>query len=207
MVESPWLTIPIEDYEAHMALPGIGQARMLAEELARAVSQISARSIALVGCSGGNGIATLPASVRRIVAIDINPTYVETLRGRFGGRSALLELFVADIQKGAPPCRPVDLVFAGMIFEYVDVAATMTALRGLCAPQGMMAAVIQLPSESGQFVSRSPFTSLQPLESGARTCSRQELERHAHGAGFRSSEARTITSTGGKLFDVLYFHG
>jgi len=207
MVESPWLTIPIEDYEAHMALPGIGQARMLAEELARAVSQISARSIALVGCSGGNGIATLPASVRRIVAIDINPTYVETLRGRFGGLSALLELFVADIQKGAPPCPPVDLVFAGMIFEYVDVAATMTALRGLCAPQGMMAAVIQLPGESGQFVSPSPFTSLQSLESGARTRSRQELERHAHGAGFRSCGARTITSTGGKLFDVLYFHG
>jgi hypothetical protein len=190
-----------------MALPGIGQAQMLAAELARAVSQAGARSVALVGCAGGNGLATLPTSVRRIVAIDINPEYVETLRGRFGGRSAVLELFVADIQTGAPPCPPVDLVYAGLIFEYVDVAATMTALRGLCAAEGTMVAIVQLPSESGHFVSPSPFTSLRPLESGARTCSRQELEEHAHRIGFHPSEARTIMSAGGKSFDVLYFRG
>lgn len=207
MAENPWLTIPIEDYESHMALAGIGQAQMLAEELARAASQTSARSAALVGCSGGNGLATLPASVRRIVGIDINPEYVETLRERFGARSAVLELFVADIQKGAPPCRPVDLVYAGLIFEYVDVASTMTALRGLCVPEGMMVAVIQLPSETGHFVSPSPFASLRPLESCARTCSRQELEEHARRAGFRPSEARKIKSVGGKSFDVLYFRG
>lgn len=182
MAGNPWLTIPIEDYEAHMALPGIRQAQMLAEELSRAASQISARSVAVVGCAGGNGLATLPASVRRIVAIDINPAYVEALRGRFGECSAELELFVADIQKGAPPCPPVDLVYAGLIFEYVEVAATMRALRGLCAPEGMLVAVIQLPSETGHFVSPSPFARLQPLQSCARTRSRQELEEHARAA-------------------------
>lgn len=207
MAENPWLTIPIADYEAHMALPGIGQAQMLAEELSRAASQCSARSVALIGCAGGNGLATLPASVRRIVAIDINRAYVEALRGRFGGRSAALELFVADIQQGAPPCPPVDLVYAGLILEYVEVATTMMALRGLCAPEGMMVAVIQLPSESGHFVSPSPFTSLQPLQSCARTRSRQEVQEHARRAGFRPSEARTIMSAGGKRFDVLYFRG
>ncbi len=207
MADNPWLTIPIEDYESHMALPEIGQAQMLAEELARATSQISARSIALVGCSGGNGLATLPTSARRIVAIDINPAYVETVRVRFGGRSTVLELFVGDIQKGAPPCPPVDLVYAGLIFEYVDVATTMTALRGLCTPEGMMVAVIQLPSETGHFVSQSPFSSLQPLQSCARTRSRQKLEEHARVVGFRLSDARKIMSAGGKSFDVLYFRG
>ena len=28
-LSSPWLTIPLEDYEAHMALPAVGQAQML----------------------------------------------------------------------------------------------------------------------------------------------------------------------------------
>lgn len=207
MADNPWLSIPIEDYESHMSLPGIGQAQMLAEELARATSKISARSVALVGCSGGNGLAMLPSSVRRIVAIDINPAYVETVRGRFSGRSAVLELFVADIQEGAPLCPPVDLVYAGLIFEYVDVAATMTALRGLCAPEGVMAAVIQLPSEAGYFVSPSPFSSLQPLQGCARIRSRQELEEHACGVGFRPSDARRIMSPGGKSFEVLNFRG
>lgn len=205
MADNPWLHIPIEDYESHMALPEIGQAQMLAEELARAASQISARSVALVGCAGGNGLATLPTSVRRVVAIDINPAYVETVRARFRERGAALELFVADIQKGAPPCPPVDLVYAGLIFEYVEVAATMTALRGLCAPEGMMVAVIQLPGASGHFVSPSPFRSLQALQGCARARSRQELEEHAHAVGFRPSDARRISSAGGKRFDVLCF--
>lgn len=205
MNDNPWLTIPIADYESHMSLPEIGQAQLLAEELALAASQIAARSVALVGCAGGNGLATLPPSVRRIVAIDINPAYVETVRERFGGRSAALELFPADIQQGAPPCPPVDLVYAGLIFEYVDLAATMTALRDLCAPQGMMVAVIQLPGESGHFVSPSPFTSLQSLQGCARTHSREELAEHAIRAGFHPAAARRIVSAGGKSFDVLSF--
>ncbi len=207
MADNPWLTIPIEDYESHMALPEIGQAQMLAEELARAASRMSARSVAIVGCAGGNGLATLPTSVRRIVAIDINPAYVEMVRARFGGLDALLEPFVADIQKGAPQCAPVDLVYAGLIFEYVDVATTMAALRELCAPEGMMVAVIQLPGENAHFVSPSPFSSLQRLQSCAQTRSRQELEENAVVVGFRAAGARPIMSAGGKSFDVLYFRG
>lgn len=207
MTDNPWLTIPIEDYESHMALPEIGQAQMLAAELARAASRIAARSVALVGCSGGNGLEMLPRSARRIVAIDINPAYVETVRGRFRERGHTLELFVADIQQGAPACAPVDLVYAGLIFEYVDMAATMTALRELCAPQGMLVAVIQLAGEAGHFVSPSPFSSLQPLGSCARTRSREELQEHARVVGFLPTDARRITSAGGKNFDVLYFRG
>ena len=39
MIASPWLDIPLSDYEGHMALPEIAQARMLADELERAVRQ------------------------------------------------------------------------------------------------------------------------------------------------------------------------
>jgi SAM-dependent methyltransferase len=207
MADNPWLTIPIEDYESHMALPEIGQAQMLAEELKRAILQTSATSVALVGCSGGNGLAALPATVRRIVAIDINPAYVETLRGRYQRHGTGLEVFVADIQEGAPPCALVDLVYAGLILEYVDLPPSMAALRGLCAPDGTMAAVIQLPSDSGRFVSPSPFASLRSLQGFARTRSRREVEEHARAAGFRATQARTIVSAGGKSFDVLYFRG
>jgi SAM-dependent methyltransferase len=181
MAENPWLTIPIEDYEAHMALPGIGQARMLAEELTRATSTISARSVAVVGCSGGNGLEALPASVRRIVAIDINPAYVETVRGRFGGRSAVLEPFVADIQKGAPPGPPVDLVYAGLIFEYVEIAPTMTTLRALCAPGGRW-------SPSSSFPATAETLSPTPP---SRACKRWEAVRERAAAGnSKSTRAR-----------------
>ena len=54
-MNNPWLTIPLKNYEGHMALPDVGQAKMLAiefDELLRTYAPISA---ALIGCAGGNG--------------------------------------------------------------------------------------------------------------------------------------------------------
>ena len=59
MVASPWLDIPLADYEGHMALPEIAQARMLADELESAVRQHAPSSVAIIGCSGGNGFVRL----------------------------------------------------------------------------------------------------------------------------------------------------
>jgi hypothetical protein len=52
MVASPWLDIPLAEYEGHMALPEIAQARMLADELESAVRQHAPSSVAIIGCSG-----------------------------------------------------------------------------------------------------------------------------------------------------------
>lgn len=197
----------LEDYESHMALPEIGQAQMLAGELMEATARVSARSVAVVGCSGGNGLSALCASVHRIVAIDINASYIEVVRQRFEGSGVVLETFVADIQQRLPPCAPVDLVYAGLIFEYVDVAKAMAVLRQLCAADGILIAVIQSPADNEHFVSPSRFASLRALERMARTYSRSELEEHARSAGFRPSGSRTIRSVGDKSFDVLCFRG
>jgi hypothetical protein len=35
----PWINIPLGDYEGHMSLPSIGQARMLADEFELQTSQ------------------------------------------------------------------------------------------------------------------------------------------------------------------------
>lgn len=190
-----------------MALPEIGQAQMLASELVEAALRTSARSVAVVGCSGGNGFQALPASVHRIVAIDINPSYIEAVQQRFERSSAALETFVADIQRPLPPCVPVDLVYAALIFEYVAVDETMTVLRQLCAADGVLVAVIQNSSNNEHFVSPSPFASLLALGRIAQTRSRSELEERARTAGFRPAGSRRIRSAGGKSFEVLSFRG
>ena len=33
MMRNPWLDIPLGDYEAHMALPAIGQSQLIADQL------------------------------------------------------------------------------------------------------------------------------------------------------------------------------
>ena len=164
MIASPWLDIPLADYEGHMSLPEIAQARMLADELERAVRQHTPSSVAIIGCSGGNGFERLiGTTVERIVGIDINPIYVAAAQARFGTQLPKLALYVADIQDALPNIMPMELIFAGLIFEYVDLRATMHNLRRLCAPGGTLVAVLQAPSAEEKAVSPSPYRSLQRL--------------------------------------------
>lgn len=145
MVASPWLDIPLADYEGHMALPEIAQARMLADELEIAVRQHTPSSVAIIGCSGGNGFERLiGTTVERVVGLDINPTYVAAAQARFGTRMPKLALYVADIQDSLPNIMPVDMIFAGLIFEvcgfgysYAQLAETLRTGRNAgCGPTG-----------------------------------------------------------------------
>ena len=57
--DNPWLTIPLADYEAHMALPQVGQAQLLADLFAAELRERSPSSVAVLGCAGGKRFAVL----------------------------------------------------------------------------------------------------------------------------------------------------
>jgi SAM-dependent methyltransferase len=207
MVTSPWLDIPLADYEGHMALPEIGQARMLADELESAVRQHAPSSVAIIGCSGGNGIERLiGTTVERIVGIDINPTYVAAAQARFCTRFPTLVLYVADIQDALPNIMPTEMIFAGLIFEYVDLRAAMRNLRPLCAPGGTLVAVLQAPSAEAKAVSPSPYRNLARLAPAMRLRDAREVRATAAEAGFALATTRSLTLPSGKSFIVLSFH-
>lgn len=204
---SPWLDIPLADYEGHMALPEIAQAQMLADELESAVRQHAPNSIAIIGCSGGNGFERLiGTTVERIVGIDINPAYVAAAQTRFGTQLRKLALYVADIQDVLPNIMPMKMIFAGLIFEYVDLHATMHNLRRLCAPGGTLVVVLQAPAADAHAISPSPFRSLQRLAPAMQLRDASELKAAAADAGFASATSRSVTLPSGKLFIVLSFH-
>ena len=207
MVASPWLDIPLADYEGHMALPEIAQARMLADELESAVRQHAPSSVAIIGCSGGNGFERLiGTTVARIVGIDINPTYVAAAQARFGTQLPKLALYVADIQDALPNIMPMEMIFAGLIFEYVDLRAAMHNLRRLCAPGGTLVAVLQAPSAEVKAVSPSPYRSLQRLAPAMRLHDAGEVKGVAAEAGFAPATTRSLALPSGKSFIVLSFH-
>lgn len=73
---NPWLQIPLSDYETHMALPHVRQAELLSSIFGSALDTYAPRSIALLGCAGGNGLEQLEGrELGRVVAVDINPVY------------------------------------------------------------------------------------------------------------------------------------
>ena len=203
---NPWLKVPLEDYERHMDLPEIGQAMMLNEAMARSVREFRPQSVAIAGCAGGNGIVRIAAmGVNRIAGIDVNAEYLAAVHRRLGSWMPGLELHLADIQAGVPDCAPVELVFAGLILEYVEVAATLQVLRALCAPGGTLVIVLQRPSDTKPAVSKSLYTSLQALASVLQLRDPAAVTAAALLAGFSEHSRRSEVLESGKAFEILSF--
>lgn len=205
-MRNPWLNIPLADYEGHMSLPTVGQSRLIADQLDALVKTYSPRSVAIIGCAGGNGFEHLVGtSVTRVVGVDINPDYIEQARRRFEGRISGLELLVADIQAPGLLFEPVDLIYVALVLEYVDMTQAIGALHRHCGPNGILAVLSQLPHETLAHVSPSPYTSLTLLAPGMRLVAQEELTLHARQAGFSTEHSTIVMSGGGKRFSVDTF--
>lgn len=206
-MRSPWLEIPLSDYESHMALPAVGQAEMLASELEETLLRFAPASVAVIGCAGGNGFDRIPAKTQRVVGADINPEYIAAAAARFLGRIPGLELHVADIEVGPLPFAPVELIFAGLVFEYVALPAALANLARVCCPDGRLVAVLQEESAQLEAVTPSPYSSLQTLAPRMRLVPSAELAARAADAGFSIESERSITLESGKQFTIqVYRH-
>ena len=203
---NPWLQVPLEDYERHMDLPEIGQAVMLSEAMAQAVREFHPQSAAIAGCAGGNGIVRIAAmGVERIAGIDVNAAYIAAVHERLGSWLPGLELHLADIQAGVPDCAPVELVFAGLLLEYVEVGPTLQVLRTLCTPGGALVIVLQRPSDTKPAVSVYAYTSLLALESVLQLRDPDAVTVAAKFAGFTEHSRRCEVLESGKEFEILSF--
>ena len=205
-MHSPWLDIPLADYEGHMALPGIGQADMLAKQFGTLLTDWTPASAAVIGCAGGNGFDRINVGVtKRVVGIDINPQYVQELAYRYAATIPGLELYVRDIQEPVGRIAPVDLIYAALVLEYVEPLAVLRNLGALCRPQGILATVLQLPSERNGAISDSPYTSLECLAPAMHLLSPDVLTVTAAQAGFTLVTARRIMLASGKEFVAQVF--
>jgi trans-aconitate methyltransferase len=203
---NPWLQIPLADYEAHMSLPQVAQAKLIADRLEALIARFRPSSVAVIGCAGGNGFDRVKAPVERLVGVDINPQYIESAASRYLGRIRGLELHACDIQSAQQIFEPVALIYAALVFEYVDLARSMRNLARHCVRGGVLATLVQLPHETKGTVTPSPYSSLQSLAAGMRLVAPNELAAHATEAGFTREEApNTLTSPGGKRFAAQIF--
>lgn len=198
---NPWLEIPLEDYEGHMGSASVAQAPFLAESLALAVQRHQPKSIAVLGCAGGNGFEKLPAGrMERVVGVDINPDYISMARTRHGDRFPRLDLFCSDLLADDFHFEPVDLIFAGLLFEYVDPAACLSKIKRLLNPGGHLIAVLQLPNADISKVSPSPFRSLSKLGHFMALVPPRAFEAEAQAMGYRILASRRSVLESGKTF-------
>lgn len=205
-MSNPWMTIPLADYEMHMSLPLIGQAKMLADQLELLIERHAPGSVAIIGCAGGNGLERIKsAELERIVAVDINPEYIAQAKARHATRLTQLELCCADIQSESLNFGAVDLVYAALIFEYVDTRSTLASLRRNCRQSATLATLLQLPHAAQAAVTPSPYSSLGALAPFMKLLAPDELCRVAKSAGFDAVNSEVITLPSGKRFCMQVF--
>ena len=205
-MKNPWLTIPLEDYEGHMAMPAIGQAQMLSDEFDKLLRRYAPKSVAVIGCAGGNGFEkAVEAPVNRVVGIDINPQYIAEAKERYALQILGLELYCASIEGTLPEIDPVELVYVALVLEYVHVPHAVENLRRLCLPDGILAVLLQLPKEGAEAVSPSPFESLKALNLVMQLVPPEWLRAAAEEHGFRLLSRDLIVVESAKQFCLLIF--
>jgi ubiquinone/menaquinone biosynthesis C-methylase UbiE len=198
---NPWLSIPAREYEGHMGSPSVGQLRFLSDVFARLLVELEPESLAVLGCATGNGFEHIrPDRTRRVVGIDINSEYLEVSRMRFADRIPGLELICSDIASCELQRESMDLVHAALVLEYVDPATVVEKASRWLRPGGVLSVVLQLPGESRDKVSETPFASLKSLESVMELVDPMRLQELAWKCGLSDSRSNTVSLESGKSF-------
>jgi hypothetical protein len=202
-VQSPWLQIPLADYEAHMASPEVDQARLLADVFSTVLRRFRPVSAAVIGCAGGNGFDRIdPRTTTRVVGMDINPEYLDATARRHSAKFSQLVLHNADIAGDEVHLEAVDLSYAALVLEYVDLATAVRNLLSICRVAGHMVAVLQLPSSSLAAITPTAVPSIMRLTPFMKLVDPLALEEVAKSIGFELMESTRVTSSMGKQFAI-----
>ena len=202
---NPWLQIPATDYEAHMALPEVAQNQALEVLFASALEKYAPESLAVFGCTTGNGFEHIDTSItKRVVGVDINPEYLAILKNRFATKIPNLHAIEADFTSPDFRIEQVSLIFAGLVFEYVNLQDALLNINRFLAPEGALVVVLQLPSSDSAPVTTTPYKSLERLAPVMRLVSPGEFADACVLAGLREMKTETVPLKKGKAFYVSY---
>lgn len=146
--------MPLETYEAHMALSQVGQQQVLNAIIKHQINDYSAETIAILGVAGGNGLEHIAPSTK-VYGIDVSEAYLEACARRFAHRGKSLVLIQADLSDEAACLPPARLVIANLFIEYVGIICFVRLIK--TASPRYVSCVVQ-NSSADSFVSSSPYT-------------------------------------------------
>lgn len=200
---NPWLSIPAADYEGHMGHSDVRQLQFLNRVFREILGAFHPGSIAVLGCSTGNGFEHIDTDITRcIIGIDINREYLRVLESRFGQSISGLKLLCSDITGCELELQSIDLVHCALILEYVGPSIVVEKAASWLRPGGCLSVVLQLASTAHDTVTDTGVESVKRLEPIMRLIEPEELGRIAGKAGLRGTSSRVDTLESGKQFYV-----
>lgn len=200
---NPWLSITASDYEQHMDM--VGQLSVLNGLFAEAVRDLNPKSLLVLGCGTGNGFEHIDSSsLSSLVGIDLNPEYLAELGERFSDRYPFLKTVCADIAEADLGGMRFDLVYAALIFEYVEIGAVIRKICGWLDAGGTLVSVLQMPSALAAPVSDTPYSSLKSLTQIMKLVEPECFERLAYEHGLVLCGSSVVPLRLGKSFKVYH---
>ncbi len=173
---------------------------VLSDLFAEAIGLCRPLSIAVLGIAGGNGLDHIDSSITaRVVGLDVNPLYLEAVRQRYSHLPGL-ELHCVNLSEQHVELEPVQLVHAALVFEHAGVDTCLENAISMIVSGGNLSVVLQLPTESGQTIGASPFSSMQNLKSHFSLISPVWLRESLAARKFRLIHQTTRALPAGKSF-------
>ncbi len=202
---SPWLDVPLSDYERHMDRAEVGQYAVLSDIFRDMLAQHRPSSVAIVGVAGGNGLEHIHSGVTtRTVGLDINPAYLDEVRRRFPDLPGL-ELYAVDLARSDVHIPAVDLVHAALILEHAGCDRCLRNTLALVQPNGLLSVVLQLPSEQTAGVAPTPYESIRALSPHFRLIEPAHFDEAVARHGFERISETRHELPGGKAFHAAVY--
>jgi len=204
LTSNPWLSIPLDAYEGHMDLPQVGQLAFLRQTLQVSLQRLQPSSFLYLGAASGNGLEAVdPEITRQVMAVDINPDYLQAAKNRYAANLPQLETLVVDLQEDISALSgEYDLIYAGLLFEYLPPAGLLNKVADWLTSDGQLLVVLQEENCQLPEVSPSPFTCLQSLGSIMQLVPVEEFSHWAEKAGLRELRGQKMTLDSGKCFYI-----
>ena len=196
---SPWEDLPLSVYEAAASAQGVEQT--LSCILAEQMRDLPAKSVCLLGVSGGNGLAfasTLPYA--HILGVDVSEAYLAACRERFPHLESRLTLLRLDLRDPSARLPHADLVLADLVVEHTGLPAF---IRQLSASAPSLVSCVLLPGGSALDERFAP--AFAPVEKQRQNVDPSALLRAMEGSGYALRRVLSYPAPGGSLFVRMDF--
>ena len=174
------------------------QLTALSDLFKRVLDYCRPRSVAVLGVAGGNGLERIESKItKRIVALDINPQYLDAVQKRFATLPGL-ELHCADSNSEQLHISRRNWCTLRRFSNTPNCAITSTMLYLWSCQEARLSIVLQLASELEQSVAVTEYSSMQTLKEHFALINVGEFCRLLEQKGFHLLERLNQSPPGGK---------
>lgn len=153
-MNNPWNKINLSDYENHMKLQSVMQLQALNQMMKEQFHDYPIHTVMILGVAGGNGLEHIPADMKKVYGVDLNPAYLTECSKRYENLAGILECIHADLASESLTLPHADMIVADLLIEYIGYRCFQNVLRKV--KPFYISCIIQVNTDEG-FVSYSPY--------------------------------------------------